>query len=80
MVNIRPAGSRSLALLIFLFSFIIPGASPALAGEVPQVEWEKTFGGDESDFGYYVSQTSDGGYIITGFTLVKANNCNFLQL
>lgn len=60
MVNLWAVGSRSLALLIFLFSFIIPGASPALAGEVPQVEWERTFGGDESDFGYYVSQTSDG--------------------
>jgi len=74
MVNLRAAGSKSLVLLFFLFSFIAGGASPALAGEVPQVEWEKTFGGDGSDHGYSVSQTSDGGYIITGFTFVKAGN------
>jgi len=31
-------------------------------------EWAKTFGGTASDWAYSICQTSDGGYIVAGFT------------
>jgi hypothetical protein len=34
----------------------------------PNIEWEKTFGGDEFDWFYCIRQTNDGGYIATGTT------------
>ncbi len=32
------------------------------------VTWQKTYGGTGDDFGYSVQQTSEGGYIVSGFT------------
>jgi len=61
--------------------YIITGSiktedSPTDSGEVYVIKtdslgdtlWTRVFGGSESDIGYAVYQTLDGGYIITGYT------------
>ena len=55
--------SAILIALVFIESVFVFAAS----GQAPEVEWNKTFGGSGRDEGHSVQQTSDGGYIITGY-------------
>ncbi len=32
------------------------------------VQWQKTYGGKDDDEAYSIQQTSDGGYIVAGYT------------
>ncbi len=43
-------------------------------------EWDQTFGGSSNDLGYSVNQTSDGGYIIAGYTNSFGNGGNDIYL
>jgi hypothetical protein len=49
---------NALCVLFFLLSLFSFGQS----------SWQKTYGGTAFDNGYYVEQTSDGGFIITGLS------------
>lgn len=56
-------------LKICIFTIIVYFLFAATAqGQAPDTLWTRTFGGSEDDGGRSVIQTSDGGYIITGFT------------
>ena len=51
---------------------IISGVTILISGEIlygqPDSLWTKTFGGSDDDGGFAVQQTSDGGYIVIGYT------------
>lgn len=40
----------------------------ANAQTAPAIGWQKSYGGDGPDIAYSVQQTSDGGYVIGGFS------------
>ncbi|ANF49114.1 hypothetical protein A0O34_00440 [Chryseobacterium glaciei] len=38
-----------------------------------KIEWQRFYGGDQNDWGRAIKQTSDGGYIMTGFTAASGS-------
>src|SRR3954467_1571737 len=62
-MNIKTLASQFLLLLLFSFSYIISSAQAP-----PVKQWDKTFGGNDDDEPYSLQPTSDGGYIMGGYS------------
>src|SRR5262245_56583567 len=58
---------RLRGVLILLFASA-PAYLIARADTPPQVQWQRSFGGTNSDFLNCLRQTSDGGYILGGYS------------
>ncbi|HBU31209.1 MAG TPA: hypothetical protein DEB14_02670, partial [Dictyoglomus sp.] len=58
-----------LLLSVFLiFSLLISGCAPKKDTTPPQQVWQKTYGGSNDDEAFSIQQTTDGGYIVAGWT------------
>jgi hypothetical protein len=54
---------------VFTLLFVFPAIA-----QPPDTLWTQTFGGGSADFGHSVQQTSDGGFIIAGYTEILFPN------
>jgi hypothetical protein len=59
-------------LYLFLLSLLL--ICQFLLAQAPDTLWTKTLGGTDLDFGSFVQQTIDGGYIIVGSSLIKTDS------
>ncbi|MFA6324974.1 MAG: T9SS type A sorting domain-containing protein [Candidatus Paceibacterota bacterium] len=58
---------KTLILVVFLLSVLTSQAQP-------NIEWKKCFGGTNDEKAYSVQQTTDGGYIVAGYS--RSSDCN----
>lgn len=73
--SVQPTFSGGYIITAEIFSFANDSDVYIVKTDVNgEQEWNVTFGGTESDYGYYGIETVDGGYIITGETLSFGTN------
>lgn len=58
----------SITTIFFLLFALVSCTSPSGGSTPVVITWEKTYGGEDYDEAYSIQQTSDGGYIVAGYT------------
>lgn len=53
---------------LLVAGFVVFFCTQSLYAQSPDTAWTKTFGGKDQELAYSVQQTTDGGYIIAGYT------------
>ena len=61
---------------LLFFTLFILLAIPAW-GQTPVIEWHRCLGGGSGDYGQAVEPTSDGGYIVAGYTMSNDGDVTF---
>ena len=64
--------------LLGILASVLFSAATVQAQILPTIQWQKSFGGSSSDYAQVVKQTSDGGYLLGGYSssLVSGNKTN----
>ncbi len=56
--------TRRSVLIVFIFIFLLNN----LSAQTPALIWQKCLGGNNGDYGWSVEPTTDGGFIMAGYT------------
>ena len=62
------ADMTKINIKIYILAMVTLFWSALLFANGPDMLWLKTYGTSEDDWAYSVEQTSDGGYIVAGYT------------
>ncbi|HOK21331.1 MAG TPA: hypothetical protein PLO66_01410 [Bacteroidales bacterium] len=55
-------------ITILLALILFNGVNNKSLAQAPTIEWQKCLGGSNDDWAYSIQQTSDGGFIVAGYT------------
>jgi len=55
-------------ITVLLALILFNGVNNKSLAQAPTIEWQKCLGGSNDDWAYSIQQTSDGGFIVAGYT------------
>lgn len=66
--NLKNPNIVNISVIALLLGLLICTISIANASSAGSLVWDKTYGGPQDDAANGITNTSDGGYILTGYT------------